>query len=341
MEQKMRFAVIGCGMIAGIHADAIRTLPQAQLVGAADNNLQNLHTFCEKYAIMPYESTQALLADPGVDAVCICTPSWLHAQTAVDALHAGKHVVLEKPMALNTADADRVIQACRQTGRLLTVISQLRFSPDVQKARELVAQGALGRMVQCSLSMRYWRSEEYFASSSWKGRLAFEGGGALMNQGIHGIDLLQYVAGMPKVVGGLVRTRHHAVEVEDAAAALLAFENGAMGTVEASTCTWPGFERRLELYGDKGFIHLRENHIERLELPGECIDRRQEGPVLASCSRPEAIGCAMHVLQLANLIAAARGEEALLVDAAEGKKAVQIIQGIYQASARYSAEADK
>ncbi len=336
-EKKMRFGVIGCGMVAEIHAAALASLPGAKLLGATDNNLQKRLTFCEKYAIMPYESTETLLADAAVEAVCICTPSCFHAELAVVALRAGKHVVLEKPMALNTAEADRVLAACRESGRLLTVISQLRFSPDVQKVKELMERGALGKMVYCDLSMRYWRSEDYFSSSGWKGKLAFEGGGALMNQGVHGIDLLQYLAGMPTVVGGLARTRHHAIEVEDAAAALVTFENGAMGVIEGSTCTWPGFERRLELHGDRGYILLRENHIERMEIPGESIDRRDEGEALGSFNRPEAIGCAMHALQIGNLIRAVRGEEALLVDAAEGRKAVQIIQDIYAASARMQA----
>lgn len=334
MIKKFRFGIIGCGMIAGIHAEAIRSLPDAQLVGATDNNFEKRLTFCQKYAIMPYESTEALLADAAVDAVCICTPSCFHADTAIAALYAGKHVVLEKPMALHTEDADRVIAACHATGRKLTVISQLRFSPDVQHVKTLMEQQAFGQLIFCNLSMRYWRSEEYFTLGGWKGKLAFEGGGALMNQGIHGIDLLQYLAGMPTVLGGLACTRHHAVEVEDTAAALVRFDNGAMGTIEASTCTWPGFERRLEIHGDHGYVILRENAIERMEIPGESVDRTQEAAEVGSCSRPEAIGHAMHALQIGDLIRAVRGESAPLVDAAEGKKALQIIQAIYEVSAQ-------
>lgn len=328
--KKFRFGILGCGMIAGVHAEAIQSLPEAELAGAADFNPDAAKRFCEKHGAHAYENEQAMLEDDSIDVVCICTPSHCHADNAIRALQHGKHVVLEKPMALNTEEADRVIAACRENDRLLTVISQLRFSPDIQHVRQLVKRNAFGKLVFCNLSMFYWRSEEYFAGSRWRGRKAFEGGGALMNQGIHGIDLLQHILGEVKVLKGSVHTIHHAIEVEDAASALVEFEGGATGMIQGSTCTWPGFERRLEIHGDKGYVVLKENMIEQLDIPEDKIDHRKDSAQdVGSYNKPDMIDSHMHALQIQNLLDAVQGRGELLIDANEGRKAIRIIEDIY------------
>jgi len=334
MSQKekkgFRFGILGCGMIAGVHAEAIQSLEGAELAGAADFNPDAAQRFCDKWSAHPYASEEEMLSDESIDVICICTPSHCHADNAIRALQHGKHVVLEKPMALNTEEADRVIAACRENDRLLTVISQLRFSPDIQHVRQLVRKGAFGKLVFCNLSMCYWRSEEYFAGSRWRGRKAFEGGGALMNQGIHGIDLMQHILGEVKVLKGSVHTIHHAIEVEDAASALVEFECGATGMIQGSTCTWPGFERRLEIHGDKGYVILKENMIEQLDIPEDKIDHRKDSAQdIGSYNKPDMIDSHMHALQIQNLLDAVQGRGKLLIDANEGRKAIRIIEDIY------------
>lgn len=332
--KKFRFGILGCGMIAGVHAAAIESLEEAELAGAADFNPEAAKRFCEKYGAHAYENEMDMLADESIDVICICTPSHCHADNAIRALQHGKHVVLEKPMALNTEEADRVIAACNENDRLLTVISQLRFSPDIQHVRQLVKKKAFGNLVFCNLIMHYWRSEEYFAGSRWRGRKAFEGGGALMNQGIHGIDLLQHILGDVKVLKGKISTIHHAVEVEDAASALVEFENGATGMIQGSTCTWPGFERRLEIHGDKGYVILKENMIEQLDIPEDKIDHRRESAQdVGSYNKPDMIDSHMHALQIQNLLEAIQGHGELLIDANEGRKAIRIIEDIYNSDA--------
>ncbi len=330
-ERKFRFGILGCGMIAHVHASAIRALPEALLAGAADADAQRAAQFAAQYGVHPYESYGQMLADPEIDAVCICTPSGFHAENAIAALQHGKHAVLEKPMALSVESADRIVSACDRTGKLLTVISQLRFSSDVQRVKALLAENAFGRVTLCSLHMKYYRSKEYYASSPWKGTKAFDGGGALMNQGIHGVDLLEYIVGPVKEISGKARTLSHKIEVEDTAVAMLEFENGALGVIEASSCAYPGFERRIEIHGDKGYVLLRDNRIERMLVDGKEVS----GEALndAGTSRdPAAINCEMHRQQIQNLLAAVRGEEALLVDAREGKKALRLIEAIYRSS---------
>lgn len=325
------FAILGCGAIAAFHVDAIKSLPSAGLIGAADFDPTRAQAFAQRYGLQAYADFEQLLGDARVDTVCICTPSGLHAQQAIAALQAGKHVVVEKPMALNTADADAVIAACEKSGRQLTVISQLRFSEDIGRLRGLMEQKAFGRLVFCNLSMKYWRDPSYYASSPWRGTKRFDGGGALMNQGIHGVDLLQYLAGPATVIGARAKTRLHEIEVEDTAAALLEFENGAVGTVEASTCARPGFERKLEIIGTDGHAILRENRLEKLMIGGETlIDGLDDGEIPTTSGDPLAMSSHLHARQLAEFIDAVENGRRPLVDAYEGRKAIKLIEDIYQ-----------
>ena len=329
MENKIRFGILGCGMIASFHADAIRSLDDACLMGAADHSPARAQDFAGKYGIKAYDSYEQMLADELIDAVCICTPSSFHADNAIAALNAGKYVVLEKPMAITVEDTQRVIEACEENQRMLTVISQLRFSQDVLRIKRLLEENAFGKIVLCNLSMKYWREPAYYASSPWKGTLKYDGGGALMNQGIHGVDLMLYIAGDAKLIYAKKQTAFHSVEVEDVAVATLEFANGALGTIHASTCTYPGFERKIEILGTTGCAILRENTLEKLVVNGEIlIDTAAE--VANTANKPDAMDSELHALQIQNLINAIRGQEKLLVDQYEGQKAVKLIREIYQ-----------
>ena len=325
-----KFGILGCGMIADIHADAINGIREAKLVAVADNNPKCALNFANKHGAVAYESYEMLL-DSDIDVVCICTPSCFHARNAIQAMRAGKHVVLEKPMALSTEEADEVIRVCQETGKELTVICQLRFSEDVQRLKRLVSDNAFGKITLCTLSMKYYRTSEYYSSSPWKGTLKFDGGGALMNQGIHGIDLLEYIVGDVKEVQGKIRTLSHKIEVEDSAVAMLEFENGALGVIEASTCAYPGFERKIEIHGDRGYAILVENSIEKLMINGE-EQPTVKGEVANTASDPSAVQSGMHRLQIENLIKSIEGKEKLLIDCHEGRRAVRIIEDIYRSS---------
>lgn len=330
-NSKICFGILGCGMIAGVHANAILGIPEAELVGVADARAESAERFAAAHGVSYYQTYEQMLSDPDLDVICICTPSGFHAQNALAALEHGKHVVLEKPMALSVESADEIVAACNRTGKLLTVISQLRFSEDVRKVKQLLKENAFGKISLCSLYMKYYRSEEYYASSPWKGTRAHDGGGALMNQGIHGVDLLEYIVGPVKEVTGKVKTLSHKIEVEDTAVAMLEFENGALGVIEASTCAYPGFERRLEIHGDRGYVLLKNNQIKEMTVNGEKV--LIDAPVshMNTASDPTNLSCEMHRRQIQNLLAAIRGEEPLVVDASEGRKAIRLIETIYQA----------
>lgn len=261
MKPIVRLAIIGCGMISRFHIDAIRQIKTAELAGVYDPRTEAAERVAAEQAVRAYRSLDELWNDRSVDAVCICTPSGTHGALAIDALRHGKHVLVEKPMALIREECRTIFDESRKNGLQAGVVSQLRFSPGVQLVKQAVEQGRLGRLVSTELNMKYYREESYFSASAWRGTKSMDGGGALMNQGIHGVDLLQYIAGMPVRVFGQSRTLVHDIEVEDTLHAMLMYENGALGSVIATTSVYPGFARRLTVCGEEGTIELEEDRI--------------------------------------------------------------------------------
>ena len=329
-ENKIRFGILGCGMIANFHADAIASLRNAELIGVADAAQKFAMRFAESRNVKAYASYEAMLADPQIDAVCICTPSGFHGENALQALKAQKHVVLEKPMALSKQQAWELDAEAKKSDKVLTVISQLRFSKDIRRVKALLDQNAFGKLVLCDVYMKYWRDPAYYASSNWKGTRRFDGGGALMNQGIHGVDILLYLAGNAKVLCAKNLTCFHKIEVEDCAVAMLAFESGAMGVIEGTTCSNPGFDRRIEITGTEGSVVIVEDKIEKLIIGGEVlVDGTKEFSMESAASDPSAMDYKPHAMQIANFIAAIHGEEELAVTTKEGAMAVSLIEDIY------------
>lgn len=329
--KKYNFGILGCGVISKTHALAIDNIENATLLGVADNNIEYARVFAEKNGVKAYESYQDMLADKDIDVVCICTPSGFHASNAIDALNAGKHVILEKPMSISNEWADKVIEACERTGKKLTVISQFRFSEDIKRVKKLIEENAFGKISLCTLTMKYYRNPEYYSSSSWRGTLRFDGGGALINQGIHGVDMLDYILGPITNVKGKIATISHDIEGEDTAVALFQTANGALGVIQASTCAYPGFDRRIEIHGDKGYVCLLENKIEKLMVNGEMVDLGELN-FTSTANDNTVMDYRMHKAQFENLINGIEGKEKILVDCYEGKKALAIIQNIYQTS---------
>lgn len=324
----LNFAIYGCGVISKTHAAALQDIKGAQLTACADFNPAAAESFAHNHCIQMLPDWKALLQSKDIDAVCICTPSGTHAPLAIEALNAGKHVVLEKPMALNTAQCDEIIAAAERTHTRITVISQLRTSPDIIRAKELLQRNALGKIVMCQLHMCYYRPDTYY-QGSWRGTKAMDGGGALMNQGIHGVDLLRYLMGPVKQLKSVVRTLLHDIEVEDAAAAALEFESGAIGVITASTATHPGYDREIKIYGTRGGMEFKEDKMVRLVLDG----------VEQPCGEFVSAGAATsnllldyrgHARQLDAFVRAIGGENTVYSDQFDGKQAVELIETIYR-----------
>ena len=323
----IRFAIYGCGVIAKTHAEALGELEGAELVGCADVSDASAEAFSKKYGIKKYRDLDELLSDCELDVINVCTPSGTHADIAIRALRSNKNVVLEKPMAICSRDCDRIIEAARSSRGRLAVISQMRSAPDVQRLRGMINSGALGKILLVELNMNYYRDESYY-HGSWRGSRLMDGGGALMNQGIHGVDLIGYLFGNVARVGSIVRTVAHDIEVEDLAVANLEFESGALGVITASTATPPGFDRETRIYGTRGYAHLIETKLVELTVDGERLPC--EGFIsTGAATTNQILDAAGHKRQLSSFIEVLCGKDVEYIDENEGKRPVEIIEKIY------------
>ncbi len=354
MTRNFTFGIVGCGVIAPTHAGAIKQIPGASVIGAADVVRDRAVEFARKFDISSaYGSVEELLNDCPCDAVCVCTPSGLHADVAVKAMRAGKHVVIEKPMDVTTEACDRLIRTAKETGRKLTVISQHRFDLGTRVAKQAIDSGKLGRIVLADASVRWYRTQEYYDSGDWRGTWALDGGGALMNQGVHTVDLLQWLAGdVSSITAHTSTATHERIETEDIAVALLKFANGALGSITATTSAYPGFPVRIDIYGTEGSLILEGDRLREMRLKnGEIYEGEraaahalsvaqggtksvEEEAVHATgaASDPGALWGDSHRDQIVDFIAAVNDDRAPLIDGEAARKPVAIIKAVYLSS---------
>jgi predicted dehydrogenase len=293
-----------------------------------------------RYLLIVFRVNIEMLADPEIDAVCICTPSGMHADMAVDAAKAGKHVMSEKPMDITLDKMDLMIKTCRECNVKLGVIFQRRTSPLWHKIKKVVDEGKLGKMVLGDAYLKYYRSQEYYDSGDWRGTWALDGGGALMNQGVHMIDILQWIMGPVESIfaysAPLVRKR---IEVEDTAVACIKYKNGAFGILEGTTSVNPGMQHRLELHGELGSITVNGEQILNWNVPGE--EEKAPGEdgnggvdikIGTAATKPTSIATGGHQIQIADLIQAIKEDRDPMVTGEEARRAVEIILAIYESS---------
>lgn len=329
MEKRMyRFGIIGCGGIAGIHAQAIEAMESGRLEAVCDSIPERAKAFAESHGCRWHSAPEDLMADPNIDIVCICVPSGLHAKFAVLAANAKKHIVVEKPMAITEAQLDEVEQAVRDAGVKLAVISQLRFLESVQRLKAAIESGELGKIYFADCRMRYYRSQAYYDQGGWRGTWALDGGGALMNQGIHGIDLVQYIMGGVKSVYAQCRTMGRKIETEDAANLLVEYNCGAIGIIQGTTLANPGEPRTITISSEKGTVVLQEDTIVCWDVEGSCVQTGKTG--VGAHQDPMAIPFAFHQTQLEDLIEAIENDRRPFVDEKEGRKGVELILAAYR-----------
>jgi UDP-N-acetyl-2-amino-2-deoxyglucuronate dehydrogenase len=259
----LRFAVVGCGNIGKTHARALRELaPRAEMVAAVDIVPDRAAALAEEYGVVALTSLEEVLGRSDIDVVTLGTPSGLHADQAVAALEAGKHVIIEKPVDVTVEAAERVLRAERRSDRTAMVVSQMRYLPGSRLVRQAVESGAFGTLTSGSATMSWWRSQGYYDSGDWRGTWALDGGGALMNQGIHVIDLFRWFFGDPvEVYAWAGCLAHQRIEVEDTAVAVVRFANGALGTINGTTAAYPGVNRRIQVHGDRGSAVIEDDRL--------------------------------------------------------------------------------
>lgn len=335
MSEKLRFGIIGCGVIADFHAAALAELStEAELIGVCDVVFDAAEKFAKRHGTKAFADAEALLACPDIDIVNICTPSGYHYLSVIAAAKAGKHIICEKPLAINAQQLDEIERVCNDSGVIVSVVSQNRYAESVAKTKQAIENGLLGRIVCADIYMKYHRSQEYYDSGSWRGTKRIDGGGALMNQGIHGIDLLLYLAGGIKKVFAISKTLARNIEVEDTLSAVVEYENGATGVIQATTSVYPGYPRRLEINGDKGSVVLDETAVARWDIgeKTECADPVRSEPTAHGASAPAAISAEGHVRQISDMINAVKTGKKPLSGLSEGRKAVDVILAIYRSA---------
>ncbi len=277
----LRCGLIGCGRVAPRHAQSYRQLSETELVAVADIKPSRAEHFAQEYGATAYTDHHALLARDDIDLVSICVPSGLHAQIALDAMQAGKHVLVEKPIAITLEDADRMIAMSEATGRTLGVVLQNRYNPPMQRLRTAIDQGKLGRLYLGNACVRWYRPQSYY-EDGWHGTWAMDGG-ALMNQSIHHIDALQWLMGPVQSVFAYSATLAHRMEAEDVGVAVVRFTSGALATIEGSTLTWPqNLEGSVAIFGERGSVKIGGTALNRIVLWKVEGELEQEAELLTS-----------------------------------------------------------
>ncbi len=262
MAHTFKVGISGAGTIGAIHADALAEIESATLVAVAEPREGAGRDFARTYDCSYYASFPEMVTDADIDVVIIATPSGLHPDQTVLAAEHGKHVICEKPMAITTEGLDRMIQATSDAGVQLAVIFQNRLGTDVFRVKRGIEQGAFGKPVFANFAMYWHRTQEYYdANGGWRGTWALDGGGALMNQAIHQVDQIQWMMGGVQEIKAFNSTLNHSIETEDTAAVALVFENGALGTVTATTCADRDYPFRIEIVGTEGRATLEQNAL--------------------------------------------------------------------------------
>jgi UDP-N-acetyl-2-amino-2-deoxyglucuronate dehydrogenase len=346
----LRFAIVGAGEVGRLHADAIAEIgPRASLVVVADAEPLRAGALAAAHDAEAADSLAAVLDRRDIDAIAICTPSGGHAALAVAALDAGRHVVVEKPLDVTVEAAQTVADAAARSDRTVTVISQHRFDPAARLVHERVAAGELGRITSGLASIAWWRTQDYYDSGDWRGTWAFDGGGALMNQGIHTLDLLVWLLGEPvEVFGWSDRLAHERIEVEDTIVATIRFASGALGAILATTAAYPGVTVRLAVHGDRGSAVIEDDRLAYFHAAadsagvgayGAGASANQAPTLLASESGalasadPGAISAHGHAEQYRDFLDAIEQERPPLVTVADAIRNVAVIRAIYESAA--------
>ncbi|MDQ3620944.1 MAG: Gfo/Idh/MocA family oxidoreductase [Verrucomicrobiota bacterium] len=339
MNDSIGFAIIGSGMISQFHADAMRQVPGAELRAVYDRVPERARQFSEKNGCRVASTLEELVKDAEIQAACVTTPSGSHAEAAVPFLEAGKAVLCEKPLEVTNEAVERILDAARRGGGVLAGVFQNRLGRGAQAIKAAVEAGRFGRLTLCSAYIKWWRDQSYYDSSVWKGTWKLDGGGALMNQGIHAVDLLQWLVGLPEEVTAFYATlAHERMEAEDTLVAALKFPNGALGVIEAATSCWPGSDLRIEIAGDKGFAELRQDRLIRWDFAearpedDEIRGGDDAGAIGGGAADPSAISTEGHRRLIADLVEALRDGRAPMIPGADARRGVALATAIYEAA---------
>jgi predicted dehydrogenase len=309
-------------------------------VAVADEMPARSRALAEKFGVRAYTDPRDMLEREDLNVVDVCTPSGMHGQHAIAVMRSGRHVIVEKPMEITLPAIEEMIRVQEESSVKMAVISQHRFDSASRTVRALLDEGALGRLVLGTAAIPWWRSQEYYDSGAWRGTRELDGGGVLMNQSIHSIDLLQWFMGRVESVRAYTGTLAHRMDTEDVAAVALRFESGALGTISATTGAYPGIITRIEVFGDAGtaaiendqlaMVRLKRDETEEVGAYGAAGGAPSRVP--GAAQNPAAIQTATHAEQIADMIRAIREGGTPAVDGHAARHPVEIILAIYESA---------
>jgi UDP-N-acetyl-2-amino-2-deoxyglucuronate dehydrogenase len=326
--------ILGGGNISETHARAAQGTKGAEVVAVAGENEARVRALAGRYGATPYGKTADLLRHRPLDLVLIGSPPGRHAEQGIAAAREGLHVLVEKPVDVKVARADELIRACAEAGVKLGVFFQGRFAPDLERLKQAVDEGALGRPLLASARVKWWRPPEYYGQSRWRGNLALEGGGALLSQGIHTVDLLLWLLGDVSRVWGRAATALHRIEVEDTLVGTLEFRSGALCTLEATTAAYPGYPRQLELTGSEGTVAIEQDRLSRVDLrrPRPGLRPSAESDPDGSASSPVVADEGGHRAVLEDFLASIRENREPRCSGREGRRSLLVAEALYRSA---------
>lgn len=344
MARTYGIGVIGAGFIGEFHAQAVQQLPNARLLAGCARSDKSVARFAGKFPqARIYRDYKDLLRDPNIDIVTIATPSGAHMEPAIEAAKAGKHVIVEKPIEITLDRIDRILEAHDKAGTKVGGIFNSRFTETAHMFKTAVQQGRFGRLTFGMAYGPWWRDQSYYDEGGWKGTVQYDGGGALMNQGIHTVDLLQWLMGPVKSVQAFAATlAHKRIEVEDTGSAAVEFASGALGTIACTTSIWPGHFRIVEVAGDEGSVAMADNAFFfwkfRKETEADEQIRKEKVAFPAASTGASSPGAGLsaegHRRNIEEFIEALEHGRPPMVDGKEARKGVEIILAIYQSARR-------
>lgn len=321
--------ILGAGNISQTHARAAHAIPGVEITAVLGRTLEKAEAFGREYGASAYDDLAKFLAHKPMELVAIGSPSGVHAEQAIAAVGRGLHVLVEKPVDINTERIDKLITAADRAGVKVGVFFQDRLKPDIVRLKQLVDSGTLGKPVLASARVKWYRPPDYYGQSRWRGTWALDGGGALMNQGIHTVDVMQWLMGPVVRLSARTATRLHRIEVEDTAVATIEFASGALGILEATTSVYPGYPRRVEVTGSEGTAILDGDTLISVELRNAPPAETKEGGPTISSSSPVVADASAHQRIVEDFIAAIQTNREPACDARAGRKSVALVEAIY------------
>lgn len=344
--KEIGYGVLGLG-IGKTHVTSALKAEGCKFVAICDSDEEVLNKVGDDNGIDPsnrYTRFEDMLQRSDIELMSICTPSGVHMEHSVQALRAGKHVLVEKPIEIQLDRIDEMNRVAEEENRYLGCVFQNRLSPGNRKIKETIESGRMGKLITCNFHLKWYRSDQYYRrNGGWRGTWAMDGGGAIMNQTVHTVDLMQWFMGPVKSIFAKAGTFNHDIETEDTAVAVVSFESGAIGTLIGTTCAYPGLEVLTQIHGATGSIYAKNANIELFRMADDDKERTGEAQVLAQfgdkkaekgsgSSDPMAIGKSGHAGQIQDMIQAVIEGRAPMVPGREGKAAVEIILALYESA---------